>query len=119
MHYFEEFIDDLKNFDFNGRLNRARYWMYALCGYVMLVVIFFVLGMLGLGGSSLPSIINAMYAILFLPFNVRRLHDLNRNGLWLLLTLVPVVNIFFGIYTGFVKGTDGPNQYGPDPLAKY
>ena len=69
-------------------------------------------------GKSMASLVNTVYAILFLPFNVRRLHDLNRNGLWLLLTLVPLVNFFFFICLCFVKGTNGPNQYGPDPLAK-
>lgn len=118
MQYFEEFIDDLKSFDFNGRMNRAMYWRYAFLGYLLMIGIFFVLGILGMDGKSMASLVNTVYAILFLPFNVRRLHDLNRNGLWLLLTLVPIVNFFFFICLCFVKGTNGPNQYGPDPLAK-
>lgn len=113
-----EFIEDLKNFDFDGRMNRAMYWKYAVLGYFLMVGIFFVLGLLGMDGKSIASLVNTVYAILFLPFNVRRLHDLNRNGLWLLLTLVPVVNFFFFIYMGFVKGTDGSNDYGPDPLRR-
>lgn len=112
----QEFIDDLKSFDFNGRMNRAMYWKYAFLGYVLLVGIFFVLDILGVKGTSISSLINTIYAILFLPFNVRRLHDLNKNGLWLLLTLVPIVNFFFFIFMCFFKGTDGPNKYGPDPL---
>ncbi len=114
----QEFIEDLKSFDFNGRMNRAMYWKYAILGYLLMIGIFFVLGLLGMDGKSISSLVNTVYAILFLPFNVRRLHDLNRNGLWLLLTLVPIVNFFLFIYMGFVKGTDGYNDYGPDPLRR-
>jgi uncharacterized membrane protein YhaH (DUF805 family) len=69
---------------------------------------------------------------------IRRLHDLNRPAWWCILSIIQVVlNLFFkkpsfmltliggvlgllnfvlGIYLLFFKGTDGPNQYGPDPL---
>ena len=48
--------------------------------------------------------------------DVRRLHDLDLSGWWMLLMLVPLVNFFFALYMLFFKGTDGPNQYGEDPL---
>ena len=47
---------------------------------------------------------------------VRRLHDLDLSGWWMLLLFVPLVNILFYIYILFFKGTEGPNQYGEDPL---
>ena len=43
---------------------------------------------------------------------VRRLHDLDRSGWWLLLGLVALV----GIIWFCTKGTDRPNRFGPDPL---
>lgn len=46
----------------------------------------------------------------------RRLHDLDKSGWWMLLLCVPLVNILFYIYILFFKGTEGPNQYGEDPL---
>ncbi|MBQ8418643.1 MAG: DUF805 domain-containing protein, partial [Phascolarctobacterium sp.] len=49
-------------------------------------------------------------------FIVRRCHDLDRSGYWGLLVLIPVVNFFFLLYLLFAKGTEGWNQYGPDPL---
>ena len=39
--------------------------------------------------------------------NTRRCHDLGHNGFW---QLIP----FYGIWMGFVKGTEGENEYGPD-----
>ena len=47
---------------------------------------------------------------------VRRLHDLDKCGWWMLLLIVPLVNLFFCLYLLFFKGTEGPNEYGDDPL---
>lgn len=48
---------------------------------------------------------------------IRRLHDLDKSGWLLLLMFVPIVGFFFGWYLILVKGTNGNNRYGPDPLA--
>ena len=47
---------------------------------------------------------------------MRRLHDLDRPGWYSIGILLPVVNFALLIYVFFFKGTQGPNQYGPDPL---
>ncbi|MFW1800124.1 DUF805 domain-containing protein [Acinetobacter nematophilus] len=44
---------------------------------------------------------------------IRRIHDLNKSGWLWLLFLIPLVNIFFGIYVMCAKGTEGNNNYGP------
>ena len=47
---------------------------------------------------------------------VRRLHDTDRSGWWILISLLPLVGqvIFFVfLVTG---GTRGPNRFGPDPV---
>ena len=47
---------------------------------------------------------------------VRRLHDQNRSGWWLLLFCVPVVGIvWLLIWCLFIPGTNGENRFGPDP----
>lgn len=114
--FIQDYFDDLKSFNFNGRLNRLKYWKYILMNMVVMFVINKVLNIIG-AGASLANAVSLVMSILFLPFSVRRLHDLNRNGLFMLLVFVPIVNFFFGIYVGFFKGTEGPNQYGDDPLA--
>ena len=45
----------------------------------------------------------------------KRMHDLNLKGWVALLGLIPLVNIPFAIMAGFIKGTDGENNFGPDP----
>jgi uncharacterized membrane protein YhaH (DUF805 family) len=46
---------------------------------------------------------------------IKRLHDLNLRGWWLLLALVPVVSIGLSNALWFVSGTAGPNRFGPPP----
>ena len=49
---------------------------------------------------------------------VKRYHDRNKSGWWVLIALVPVIGgIWYLIEAGFLAGTPGPNDYGPDPLA--
>lgn len=112
----EEYIHDLLSFNFNGRMNRSRYWMTVLYGFVLSIAISIVLNTLGLENTAIGGIINFAFCILCLPFTVRRLHDLNKSGWWYLVFLIPIIGFFFFFYFGFFKGTDGPNAYGPDPL---
>ena len=48
---------------------------------------------------------------------IKRLHDLERPARHWLLLMVPVYNIYLGLVLLFKKGTEGPNEFGPDPLA--
>lgn len=47
---------------------------------------------------------------------IRRLHDLNGSGFWVILVFVPLVNIVFFLWLLIKKGTEGDNDYGADPL---
>ena len=49
--------------------------------------------------------------------SVKRCHDRDRSGWFLLLGLIPLVNIWVLVELGFLKGTTGENKYGSDPLA--
>ena len=49
---------------------------------------------------------------------VKRWHDRGKSGWWVLIALIPLVGPIWAIIeTGFLPGTSGPNEYGPDPLA--
>ena len=56
-------------------------------------------------GSFIPSLAVA----------IRRLHDTDRSGWWLLIGLVPIVGAFILLYFYVIEGTRGPNRFGPDP----
>ena len=97
---------------FAGRASRKQYWMFAAWLYpvylfLFLLIfisnspIFLVLTIIFLLGSFLPS----------LAIAVRRLHDTDRGGAWILISLIPFGNIVLLIFL-CLEGTPGPNQYG-------
>ena len=56
----------------------------------------------------------------FLPglaLNVRRLHDINWTGWWILIVLT-IIGLFVLLYWACKKGTEGPNRFGADRLAE-
>ncbi len=53
-----------------------------------------------------------------LAVTVKRSHDRDKSGWWILIALIPLIGaIWFLIEFGFLRGTPGPNRFGPDPLA--
>ena len=106
---------------YDNRLNRKRYIMRALALWAAVVVISFIIGFVasvtGLKAlTKLGTIISIASAIPSFMLVIRRLHDLNRPTWWCIGCIIPIVNFALAIYLLFFKGTDGPNQYGPDPL---
>ncbi len=110
-------------FTSEGRLNRKSY-IYR--SFFLSIVLFVVQGLLSFAVDTfgaldlLFSIAAFVLGIFQLAANimmgVRRLHDLDKCGWWMLLLIVPLVNLFFCLYLLFFKGTEGPNEYGDDPL---
>ena len=110
-------------FTSKGRLNRKSYIYRSL---FLSLVLCIVQGVLTFATNTIDAL-ELLFAVVAFGFSlfsfvsnimmdVRRLHDLDLSGWWMLLMLVPLVNIFFALYMLFFKGTDGPNQYGDDPL---
>ena len=48
---------------------------------------------------------------------IRRFHDLDKSGWWMLTFLIPIVGLILMIFWFTQKGTAGENRFGPDPLA--
>lgn len=110
-------------FTSKGRLNRKSYIYRSIFLSLVLSVIQAVLTF----ASNTIGALELLFAVLLLVLGIfgvvasimmlaRRLHDLDKSGWWMLLLCVPLVNLFFAIYFYFFKGTEGPNQYGDDPL---
>ena len=120
-----------KYINFQDRAPRSEYWWFALFNIGGAVL----LGLIGI------TILQTLWSLaLFLPgiaVSIRRLHDLDKSGWWLLLPLgtlilggiigallMPIIGgiiylagVAILIYWFVQKGTDGANQFGPDPLA--
>ena len=118
-------------FSFQGRVNRAKFWLVAVAMIVVEMVVFGLTGGAALMSgdpqaamSSAGGVVGIVWLILFivvfwisLAMAVKRYHDRNKSGWWILIVLVPAIgSLWYLIECGFLKGTTGPNDYGPDPL---
>ena len=104
--------DTDKIFTTKGRLNRKAYFMHTL-KLIGLMIVGAILAQFLIGVPILIATWVGSYMI-----SIRRLHDLNKSGWWVLLYLIPYVNLIFGLYLLFAPGTHGYNRYGEDPLAE-
>ena len=117
------YIDNFKhsvvgNFvNFSTRASRSEYWRFV----AVTVVIGFVFSLLRFifGNTFLGSLFNlvsfAYTCAVFLPsvgIAVRRLHDINKSGWFLLLPFIPIIGLVYIIYLLAKPGDVGDNQYG-------
>jgi uncharacterized membrane protein YhaH (DUF805 family) len=102
--------------EFSGRSNRAEFWWYFLANLIVGVV----LNLLTAASSIfwVPYVIYSLAVLIpGLAVGVRRLHDTDRSGWWLLIALVPIVGIIVLIVFWANEGMPGPNRYGaPAPV---
>jgi uncharacterized membrane protein YhaH (DUF805 family) len=99
---------------FEGRAARPEYWWWTLFVIVVGIVLRLV-GHIVLGDTG-ASVLSGLFQLaVFLPglaVAVRRLHDTDRSGWWLLLAFIPVIGWLVLLYFVIQPGTAGPNQFG-------
>ena len=124
--YFEEYYIDVlkkKYLLFDGRARRKEYWMFSLFNFIVCIVLNILaqvlanISAIGVIFGFLPLIYSLAILLPGIGLSIRRLHDTNRSGWWLLISLVPLVGIIVLIVFAVQEGTKGDNQYGPDPKA--
>lgn len=108
--------------DFSGRSRRKEYWMFFL-GYMLaaiaLSVVGLILGSQPSGGMSLMVILLLLLvAAIIIPslaVQVRRFHDQDKSGWFVLLNFIPYVGGIIVLVFMCLEGTRGDNRFGPDP----
>ena len=102
---------------FSGRAVRSEYWYWVLFAtlgsLVALILDTAVLGFDANGASPIRGIFSLVIALPGIAVSARRLHDMDRTGWWLLLTLTGIGAIVLLVWFCF-RGTQGPNRFGPD-----
>jgi uncharacterized membrane protein YhaH (DUF805 family) len=101
-----------KYMKFDGRARRSEYWWYVLA-IVIVALILALIDNLVLGVSLLGGIWSLATLLPSLAVAIRRLHDLDKSGWWLLLAFVPIVGGLVLLYWFCQPGTPGDNQFGP------
>ena len=104
---------------FKGRARRREYWIFELMNSAIVLALFVLAVTLGKAGYpyflSLPFLYILATVIPSLSSLIRRLHDTNRSGWWLLISMLPGVGPLI-LFVITVKDSDpGENRFGPNP----
>nr|WP_228290666.1 MULTISPECIES: DUF805 domain-containing protein [unclassified Pseudoalteromonas] len=104
-------------FSFKGRIPRKTYW-YSFLGIIVASFVFmFVVALLTGGNETAISVITLIFYIplmwVSLAVQVKRWHDRNKSGWWVLIGLVPLIGgIWALIENGFLAGDEAENRFG-------
>ena len=103
-----------------GRVNRKQWWLYLvlplILGSIILSGVDVTIGTYTAesGGGLLSGLWGLLTLIPAILVDIKRWHDRDKSGWWMLIVLVPIIGwIWFIIELGFLKGTPGPNRFGP------
>ncbi len=105
--------------DIKGRSSRKQFWNYQLYSFLLTLLLSF--STLLFSFSKFSALIFFIPIILMTLANftlsIRRLHDSNKSGWWLLTAFIPFLGPFIYLYLmGIEKGTEGENNYGHMPI---
>ena len=119
---------------FNGRIGRQQWWLGTIVLVVTVWIIIFIIGMIIASSMPMPAegempdsvspVMIIVSIIIYIPFvwaslalSAKRWHDRDKSAWWILINLVPIIGGLWAlIENGFLKGTEGANQYGADPV---
>lgn len=131
------FVDSIKTClkkyaDFTGRARRSEFWWFAVATFLACTILTsitvgsalfsaaasFDLEEIAslLGSLALVGLFSLALIIPNLAVGVRRMHDIDKPGIYILIAFIPLVGLYI-LYLATIEGTKGPNQYGPDPKA--
>lgn len=106
-------------FSSHGRIPRKVYWL----GSLPLFALYIVAELLMAGQPSPGDAVLALIIVLVLLvpnfiLAIKRCHDRDRSGWFVLISFIPLIGpIWLLVELGFLRGSDGENRFGPDPLA--
>jgi uncharacterized membrane protein YhaH (DUF805 family) len=115
------YLEALKKYAvFGGRSRRAEYWYFVLFNLIVYIVLSLIDTLLGTYNIvSGVGLLSGIYALgVFIPtlaVLVRRLHDIDRTGWWILINLIPLIGTIVLLVFALMDGTPGSNRFGPNP----
>lgn len=97
---------------FDGRASRAEYWRFLAAIYALMGILSILCVISGVLGAIVLGIVYLAIIIPCLALGVRRLHDINKSGWYLLVSLIPFIGGIWLIVLMATKGDEDINQYG-------
>ena len=118
MNWYREALRKYATFE--GRARRKEYWFFALFNFLAVVILSIVDMGIGtfneeaeiglLGGVYLLAVLVPSIAV-----TVRRLHDTDRSGWWILLNFIPLIGSIVILVFTLLDSQPGGNRFGPNP----
>jgi uncharacterized membrane protein YhaH (DUF805 family) len=120
MNFWEAIQSGFRNYvTFSGRAIRSEYWFWVLftvlVGLATEILDSAIFATQMPAASPLNGVFNLLTLLPSLALAVRRLHDIDRSGWWVLIAFT-IIGIFVLIYWAAKEGTRGPNRFGADPF---
>lgn len=114
------YLKVLKNyFNFRDRARRREYWWFVLINAIITILLGFVQDALGWSNESGEGVLTVVYGLLLIipsiAVMVRRLHDTDRSGWWVLIGLIPIVGWFVLFIFAVFDSQPCSNRFGANP----
>lgn len=115
------YLDVLKKYAvFSGRARRKEYWMFVLFNILAFIVLAIVDNLTGTfnplyGVGLLGGLYSLAVLLPSIGVGVRRLHDTDRSGWWLLISVIPLIGGIILLVFFCLDSTPGENRFGPNP----
>lgn len=111
MKYLNYILKCLKHYiDFKGRARRTEFWSFQVFYIIISYIAYLING-------TVSTIIPILFVLPLLGVSVRRMHDINKTGFWVLFQIIPLIGVIVFWAMSLMDGTVGDNKYGPDPKA--
>ena len=115
------YLHVLKNYaTFSGRARRKEYWMFFLISALISIVLTLLDILLGTYSVEYEAgLFSGLYSLLILfpsiAVVVRRLHDTDRSGWWILISLIPLIGVIVLFVFMCLDSQPGTNRFGVNP----
>lgn len=96
---------------FDGRAGRAEFWWYALANFLIFLVLAILIAISNLFWILYVGFVLALI-VPSIAVAIRRLHDTDKSGWFLLIGLIPFVGQIILLVFYIMEGTSGPNNFG-------
>ncbi len=101
-----------RSFEISGRSRRREFWIYHLVWAIALAL---VSVMMASGSKVFLGLLVIAGLIPAITVTIRRLHDINRTGWWILAIFIPAIGGLLLLLFALLPGTQGMNDYGDEP----
>ncbi len=108
------YLEVLKKYAvFSGRARRREFWFFVLFNFIIMIILMIIAQ--AINSAILSTIYSLAVLIPSIAVTVRRLHDTDRTGWWILIGLIPIIGAIILIIFAVLDSQKGENKYGPSP----